>query len=418
MGFSLGKTLKSVAPMVAPLSALGLTSMLTGGGGSDGSGYLQSGANAIGAVKVPTPEEMKVQIQQLVQQGRLTPEQAATIMADPSAFGAIKEDDTSLNAQYDALEQLKQYGADGGLSPQDKARIAQVNDEFANTERGSREAVNQNMAERGVYGSGAEMAAKLAGVQTASNNAARSAADISSSAADRALSAIKSSGDLGGQINQQEYQKQAQKAAAVDAINKFNAQNSQSVNMANVGARNDAQKYNLDTAQAISNTNTANTNANRIRNADLVQQNYDNQLKKASAMAGQYASLADDEAKKKAAKDAMTGQLIGTAGTIGAMALMSDKRQKKNVTSETDLDAFMSKMKPKSFDYKDPSGPGRAAGRRVGVMAQDVEKSKAGRSMVKNTKDGKMLDSNQAIGVILASLAHLHHQVNSKGGKK
>jgi hypothetical protein len=40
-------------------------------------------------------------------------------------------------------------------------------------------------------------------------------------------------------------------------------------------------------------------------------------------------------------------------------------------------------------------------------MAQDLEKSKAGKSLVMNTPTGKMVDTSQAVMTALAALGHV-----------
>ena len=108
----------------------------------------------------------------------------------------------------------------------------------------------------------------------------------------------------------------------------------------------------------------------------------------------------------------------GGAQGIGAIAggmAMSDRRQKKNVT-DFDSREFLKALSGKSYDYKDTSKPGTAEGRRFGIMAQDLERSEAGRSIVKETPHGKMVDVQQGFGLALAAMADLNKRISKMEG--
>ena len=68
----------------------------------------------------------------------------------------------------------------------------------------------------------------------------------------------------------------------------------------------------------------------------------------------------------------------------------------------------MEKLKPYAFEYKDDSKPGTTKGRLVGVMAQDLQRSKEGRKMVRKGPDGLQVDAVKAISAALAAAADLH----------
>jgi len=53
--------------------------------------------------------------------------------------------------------------------------------------------------------------------------------DVSAQAQSRALQALMQGGQLGGQIRQQDFGEQSEKAQAQDAINRFNTANRQQV---------------------------------------------------------------------------------------------------------------------------------------------------------------------------------------------
>lgn len=107
----------------------------------------------------------------------------------------------------------------------------------------------------------------------------------------------------------------------------------------------------------------------------------------------------------------------------GMMAMMSDEKQKSHKQgSDKDIDKMVDSLDPKSYDYKNPNMPGTAPGRQYGVMAQDLEKSKAGASIVHDTPQGKMVDAAHGMTLALAAIGHLNDKIKdletrmAKGG--
>lgn len=105
----------------------------------------------------------------------------------------------------------------------------------------------------------------------------------------------------------------------------------------------------------------------------------------------------------------------GGGGGMMAMlpALMaSDKNSKKAVKNASkDVDTFLSALSAKSYKYKDTKKPGTAKGTNYGIIAQDLEKSKVGKSMVQNTPNGKMVDMQKGFGAVLAAQARMNERM-------
>ena len=108
--------------------------------------------------------------------------------------------------------------------------------------------------------------------------------------------------------------------------------------------------------------------------------------------------------------------LNAIAGIGSAAMMMSDEREKKNVEDTSGIAKgiadFVKHLKPSEYEYKDEEN---GTGKKVGIMAQDLEKSKIGKTMVDETPDGKkVVDTNKAIGVLLASVAELSKKIDKK----
>lgn len=93
----------------------------------------------------------------------------------------------------------------------------------------------------------------------------------------------------------------------------------------------------------------------------------------------------------------------GQAGSFSA--LFSDERLKEDIKeiSPSEMAEMKKNLKAYSFKYKSPE---HGEGEYVGVMAQDLEKSRLGRTLVFENEDGeKMIDINRVLMMFLATLA-------------
>lgn len=113
-------------------------------------------------------------------------------------------------------------------------------------------------------------------------------------------------------------------------------------------------------------------------------------------------------ADNKANKD-MMGGLINAGGS--ALAMLSDEKAKKNVKSgEGAVKELLNSAEPKEYDYKDSAN---GKGKHVSPMAQDLEKSEIGKSMVMDTPQGKVVDYGKGFGAILAAQSMLNKRLDS-----
>jgi hypothetical protein len=105
--------------------------------------------------------------------------------------------------------------------------------------------------------------------------------------------------------------------------------------------------------------------------------------------------------------------LISGAGTAAVAA--SDKNAKENIKdSNGDARSLIDHLKGKLYEYKDDSnGPGV----HVGIMAQDLEKSPLGRSMVFEDNGTKKVDFGKGFGAVLAAVAEINDKLKELDGK-
>jgi hypothetical protein len=229
-------------------------------------------------------------------------------------------------------------------------------------------------------------------------------------------------------------QVQLANAAAGNTTNQTNAQLAQASSLANASNQTGANTASAQLANQVALANAASQNQTASTNATLGTQaavanagnatttNAQNITAKndlatnALTGSGQAITGAVGAAQAQATAQQSANQLkaaeIGAAASTGA-ALLSDRRAKTDVRpGDLDVDAFLRDLKAYNFKYKDPTAPGAAPGQRTGIMVQDLERNRLGRSLVRETPAGKAIDVNQATGAALAALASLNARVS------
>lgn len=104
-------------------------------------------------------------------------------------------------------------------------------------------------------------------------------------------------------------------------------------------------------------------------------------------------------------------KLMGAASGA-AQALASDRRLKTDIEDGADeADEFLDAIRPYTFRYRD--GAKHGEGVRGGVMAQDLERTRAAKHAIIDTPDGKMIDTVRLSGVITAALGRLGERVKA-----
>ncbi len=287
------------------------------------------------SVPVPDPETLKVNMQQLVQQGLVQPKDAEAVLVQHNAYDEANGSDEARGAQLEALQGFQDQAHAGGLTDVDRAAIQANLDQTANTERGQNQAITQDARRRGISGSGLELAQKLISQQSSADQAGRRGMDIAALAQQAKVEALKNAANTGSSIENQTFGEQAQKAAAANQIAQYNATNQQQVTLQNIAAQNAAQATNLAEKQRIADANTSSENANRVRNADLIQKNYENKMDKARAVAnlaaGQgQATQSYNDAQRKYNGD-FTGGVLKTVGDLGTTYLTNKNTQSQPV---------------------------------------------------------------------------------------
>jgi hypothetical protein len=264
------------------------------------------------------PEIPEVELQKystpeaLAYLGNFTPEE---LQATGLPAGVINQ--AMRNKQLQALggvEELSQTG----LSAIDRAALSEIQNEIAMQERGQRESILQNMAQRGLSGSGQELAAQLQSSQAASQLASQQGLQQAAQAQRARVDALSNLSNMATGIESTDFQRQAQKAQAQDVINQFNTQN-----------RNVAKLRDLDLQQNLQTEFDRERNRIAQANTDLankeIMQNqvnrplaqYGLQTQYTSALGQGIGGVGQTQTQQQLANQQAMSQGLGTGLTVG-----------------------------------------------------------------------------------------------------
>ena len=298
----------------------------------------------------------------------------------------------------------------------------------ANTTFGAEQGVNNDYA--GAQNTRSNLNAQLAnttGIANAGNTtqanvaSANNATSASIASANNATNAAQTNAQLAAQTaianannqaklasDQAQLQTQASLANANNQTNasQTTAQLANAIALANANNANDLSKTQ---GQYTTQTNIANAN-NQInqQQANTTQQN--DLAQNALTGAGQNITGTVGAASAQAQKSAADAQIVGA---LGNAFTKSDRRSKTDIVPGDDqADELVRALRAYSYRYKDPGSPGAAEGEQLGPMAQDIEKSAAGKRLVVDTAHGKMVDTNRAIMAALAGLGSVGRRLD------
>lgn len=310
-------------------------------------GMAAKGAAAFQGIDIPTIDEQRINLLPSELVGEYNPLlEMAKDELGPSAMEDISVDQQLAEAQKKSLEGISEI-AEGGLTDADIAAAREMNRMVDRSNTARQKAILNEMAQRGVLGSGMELAARLAQQQDTAEQAAAAGDRLTQQAQSRALAALGQQGTLAGQIRGQEFGEQSDVARARDAIDQFNTVNRMNVQQRNIAAQNAAQQANLAARQAQADQAAALRNQQEMYNRQLQQQQFQNQMQRASGLAGQYQAQAQNAMAAGNQQAQQIGAIGGAIGNIaGAFGNMSSQPTQTAQPANSALNTTM----PGSFD--------------------------------------------------------------------
>jgi hypothetical protein len=265
------------------------------------------------AVQIPTADELSYEIERYrMDQGIADPQMLYTgdLRQEDTGLKDVQVSQDVLDAQRDAMTDLTRV-ADEGITAREQADIQRLMTQEGISQKGARDAILQNRAERGVAGGGGELAAQLLNQQASAGRGSQTAFDIAALGKQRALDALTASGELAGRIRGQEYGEKSEAARAQDAINAFNINQEVGTRQSNVDRALEAAKLRQDVTMAQADQATA----QRAQAGDIAKWQTGAQMDRAAGLSGQYGAKAGVEQQNAEAQSAGLRNLIGAGAT-------------------------------------------------------------------------------------------------------
>ncbi len=316
----------AIAAIAAPAVGGVIGGLMSHGDKKRAQAAIQAALAQYSNINIPDEEKMKLALQSPTVQGILQPYMQQAEQLQQSSMENINIDPRLRQAQMQALETLSKMG-EQGLTAEDRTALNQARRQVAGDAQARQGAILQNMAARGMGGSGVELAARLSESQDSADRSSQEADRLMAMAQRRMLEGVSAAAATGGQIRGQDYGEQENLARARDAIQQFNAQQRAGTQAANIGALNQSQAQNLAEKQRIADVGVQTSNQQQQYNKQLAQQTFNNQMQLANAKANSLLGAASNYQNQAAQTGSMysgIGSGIGQ-GLLGYETLKAKK---------------------------------------------------------------------------------------------
>lgn len=220
----------------------------------------------------------------------LSPEQLSYLQQ--SGMDKISTDPRYKDAELAALQSMEERSKNG-LTAADEADMYKLQRNVSTQNRGRMGAIQNNMAVRGMSGSGMDALMQMQANQDATDREALAAMEKAGQIQSNKMQASQQLGQMGSQLRGQDFNEQSQKARAADEIARFNAQ-----------TKNQALSQNNQVHNQANQANWGRTNQTNDQNV-TIGYNYDAEQENRKL-------LKDQESARR--KNAVTGAILGAAG--------------------------------------------------------------------------------------------------------
>lgn len=295
---------------------------LFGSDDSEAQNYLQQALQQLQSVNVPTiASETVSNLPQESVQGTVNPNQIAVAEQAPSAYNNISLDPATRQAQMNALAGYSSIADSGGLDATGKLGIQEAVNAANTQSQGAQGAIMNSAQAQGQGGGDFALTQRALAAQGASNNAATQGMQQAAESEANRESALGQMATIGGNVNASDFGQAATKAGAQNTINAANQTAQNTANTGNVANNMNAQTVNLQNAQNVNASNTTAGQNNAYYNANLPQQQFNNEMAKATGQTGLATAQAGaaQQAQQNAANT--TGQLLKGTAQLGAAGI-------------------------------------------------------------------------------------------------
>jgi hypothetical protein len=267
-------------------------------------------AARLDAIGIPPEAAMRIVLEDPRLMGQLDPQLEQQIRELQSGMADVQADPRLQEMQLEALSGIQER-ASGGLTPEDMIAIKSIRENSAGQLASQDANIIQNMEQRGMGGSGLELAMRQTGGQNAMRQASDEADRLAAMQYQAKMAAMDQLGSMSTQMRTQDFGEQAQKAGAMDAMSQFNLANQIGSSQRNVDREIQRATQNLAMKQASEEARAANRRAEEMQRVNAKQQNYMNEMQKANTLAGVQTNMANAAGQAGATQAANTMNMYG-----------------------------------------------------------------------------------------------------------
>jgi hypothetical protein len=302
---------------------MSLLDEITGGANENAAADLASVMQQIQALQTPTAQQLQLSpLANFTSAGELTPAQMEAAQAGESAFNNENLSAVPMSTMQQVLAKENEIASSNGMTPQEQAAIAQAEEAVNENTAGQRGAIAADFAGKGIPASLIAAALENGTVGQDAEQAYQNALQAQAGAANEGLTALSNEGSLAGVMNQQQDTQANTVAAAQNALNEFNAANTQAARTSNLANEQAANTYDVTNAQNIANENTNSEQQVQIQNQiEAPQEAAALALQKAGLEAGVGEAQSGQQTAVGEQNAGLFGGLLGAGATMGASAL-------------------------------------------------------------------------------------------------
>jgi hypothetical protein len=303
----------------------GLTDFVTGGENKKAEEDLAGLMAQIQGIATPTADQLQLgPLEQYANAGDLAPALAEAAQTGPSAFGNENLSEVPFETMQKVLAQEDQIASSNGMTPQERAAIAQAEDSMNRSVAGQRGAIAADFAQRGIPASLISAALENGAVGQDSQQGYLNALNAEANAANNATAARSAEGSLAGQMYGQQAGQQNTVAEAQNALNQFNAANRQQTGLANQANKQAANTYNATTGQNVLDKNVSGENQRRVQNqVEAPQEAASLALQKGQELAGVGEAQAGQHTAAGQQAAGIFGGILGAGANLGGSAMQA-----------------------------------------------------------------------------------------------
>jgi hypothetical protein len=181
---------------------------------------------------IPLPELERIQAEQM----------------GPSAMEGVRSDPEQRLQQLQVMEELRNIFEGGGFNVEDKADLNRALNEANVKGNAQRQALAGEFAQRGQLGAGARLAMGNMDAQGAANRANQSALDVAAQGQRRKMDALGRYGNMAASLRGQDFGEGSARAQAADAASRWNAAAREKAGYYNAGLNQ--QQFNNQVSKA------------------------------------------------------------------------------------------------------------------------------------------------------------------------